>query len=241
VIWRPLLNPYLAGRGVTSSLFSVVNPRGFGLMQRDRAFSSYEDLETRAELRPSAWVEPIGDWGPGQVELVLLPTDNEFQDNVVAYWRPEAAPQPGRPIEVRYRLHWQMAHETRPPSSWVTQTRRGRGAATPARGEDKFVVDFSGPALASLPADAKVDAEVTASANAKVLEQVVYRNEANGSWRLSLRVQRVDSGAGRAETAMLPPASSFQFTPIELRAFLRHQTHTVSETWSYLHPTQPTP
>jgi glucans biosynthesis protein len=92
-----------------------------------------------------------------------------------------------------------------------------------------------------LPADAQVDAEVTAGANAKVLEQVVYRNEANGSWRLSLRVQRVDPGAGRAEAVALPPASSLQAAPIELRAFLRYQTHTVSETWSYLHPTQPTP
>jgi glucans biosynthesis protein len=39
--------------------------RGFGLMQRDRNFFSYEDPEARYDRRPSVWVTPIGDWGRG--------------------------------------------------------------------------------------------------------------------------------------------------------------------------------
>src|SRR5205085_6387853 len=69
-LWRPLQNP--ARMTVTS--FAVRELRGFGLMQRDRTFSSYEDTEARYERRPSAWVRPLSDWGPGRVELVQLPT-----------------------------------------------------------------------------------------------------------------------------------------------------------------------
>ena len=53
-IWRPLINP----RRLLVTSFAQTDPRGFGLMQRDRNFSSYEDLEARYELRPSIWVEP---------------------------------------------------------------------------------------------------------------------------------------------------------------------------------------
>ena len=52
--------------------FSMRDPKGFGLMQRDRSFASYEDPEARYDLRPSAWVEPIGSWGAGRVELVQI-------------------------------------------------------------------------------------------------------------------------------------------------------------------------
>jgi len=55
-LWRPLVNP---GRPLVSS-FAVRELKGFGLMQRDRAFANYEDLEARFERRPSAWIEPQG-------------------------------------------------------------------------------------------------------------------------------------------------------------------------------------
>ena len=72
-IWRPLHNP--ARRWVSAFLDS--NPRGFGLMQRDRIFENYQDLEAFYHLRPGYWVEPTGSWGEGRVELIELPTDNE--------------------------------------------------------------------------------------------------------------------------------------------------------------------
>ena len=64
-------------------------------MQRDRDFRSYEDSEARYELRPSAWIEPVGTWGPGRVELVQLNTPDETNDNIVAYWVPEPLPAKG--------------------------------------------------------------------------------------------------------------------------------------------------
>jgi periplasmic glucans biosynthesis protein len=69
-IWRPLINPL----GLRISTFQVENPRMFGLLQRDRDFAHYQDLEAHYHNRPSAQVEPIGDWGKGVVELVEIPS-----------------------------------------------------------------------------------------------------------------------------------------------------------------------
>ncbi len=44
-IWRPLVNP----RRLLVTSFALTDPRGFGLMQRDRQFDRYEDLEARYE------------------------------------------------------------------------------------------------------------------------------------------------------------------------------------------------
>ncbi|MCX5926961.1 MAG: glucan biosynthesis protein, partial [Cyanobium sp. LacPavin_0920_WC12_MAG_63_22] len=83
-IWRPLNNP----KHLAVSNFSVENPRGFGLLQRGRDFSHYEDLDDRYDKRPSAWIEPKGDWGKGTVDLVEIPTADETNDNIVAFWNP---------------------------------------------------------------------------------------------------------------------------------------------------------
>ena len=129
-------------------------------MQRDRDFARYEDLEARYDRRPSAWVEPKGKWGAGHVELVQIPTPDETNDNIVAFWVPDTPPTPHKPFDVEYRLLWQKDSETRPPLSWVAQTRRGHGYS---RGPDPtigFVIDFDGPALRKLAADAPVEAVV---------------------------------------------------------------------------------
>ena len=72
------------------STFLDNNPRGFGLVQRDRSFEHYQDLDLAYELRPTYWVEPREGWGEGGVQLVELPTDNESNDNIVASWAPKA-------------------------------------------------------------------------------------------------------------------------------------------------------
>jgi glucans biosynthesis protein len=214
-IWRPLANP----KRLLVTSFSATNPAGFGLMQRDRAFSSYEDLEARYEMRPSTWIAPKGKWGAGRVELIQIPTPDETNDNIVAFWVPANPPAVRQPWDLEYRVHWQKEHETRPLQSWVTQTRRGSGyVRTPDKGI-AFMIDFEGPALKKLPADAKLQAAFTADANAKVVESIAFRNEVTGGWRVALRLNRVDDKK-----------------PVELRGFLRNGTESVSETWSYLLP-----
>jgi len=220
-LWRPLVNPQFARqRGVLATSFSTTDPRGFGLMQRDRAFTSYEDLEARYELRPSAWVEPIGNWGAGHVELVQLPTDEEIHDNIVAYWLPDQLPDKGQPLDLAYRVHWQMKDEQRAGTAWVVQTRRGRSYGKLQAGEEKLVVDFEGPALRALAADALVEAVVTSDPDTRVREAIAYRNEVTGGWRLALRVLRAPDSQRSPGVA----------PPLELRAYLRRRIDPHDET-----------
>ncbi len=101
-IWRPLNNP----KTLQVSAFVDNNPRGFGLVQRARQQSDYEDLEANYHKRPSTWVTPVGDWGEGVVVLVEIPTSVETNDNIVAYWRPRKPIEPGTPFEFAYNLEW---------------------------------------------------------------------------------------------------------------------------------------
>jgi glucans biosynthesis protein len=216
-LWRPLQNP----KQTLVTSFATKNPKGFGLMQRDRQWSNYEDVEARYERRPSAWVRPLHDWGAGRVELVQLNTPDETHDNIVAYWVPAQMPAPGQPLEFAYELSWQGDEQQRPPGAWATQSRRGIGytkqTADALRQQTQYVVDFDGPALKALPADAAIKAVVTSDANGKVLENIVYRNPANDQWRMTVRVQRLKGDR-----------------PVELRAFLQHDNHAVSETWTHI-------
>jgi periplasmic glucans biosynthesis protein len=214
-IWRPLVNP----RRLLVTSFAVTNPVGFGLMQRDRTFDSYEDLEARYDLRPGGWVEAKGAWGPGKIELVEIPNPNETNDNIVAYWLPDKVPVPDAPYDLEYRVLWQKDTATRPPSSWVMQTRRGRGYVKDDDGSLGFVIDFDGPALRKLPPDARVEEVVSSDANAEIVEHFSRRNDATGGWRVSLRLRRINDDK-----------------PVELRAFLRNGINTLSETWSYILP-----
>jgi glucans biosynthesis protein len=215
-IWRPLVNP----KRLLVTSFSMSNPQGFGLMQRDRKFERYEDLEVRHELRPSLWIEPKGNWGAGRIELVQIPTPDETNDNVVAYWVPDKLPAPGSLLALDYVQRWQMESDTRPPLAWVEQTRRGRGGyARAADGSIGLVVDFVGPALSKLGPDARVEGVVSVDGNGELLERTTYRNEVTGGWRVNLRLKRVDDGR-----------------PVELRAYLKNDSSTLSETWSYVLP-----
>jgi glucans biosynthesis protein len=211
-LWRPLVNP----KRLLVTSFAQAAPRGFGLLQRDRAFAHYEDLESRFERRPSAWVEPLGDWGPGRVELVQIPTGDEFNDNIVAFWVPDRVPAPGAPLEVSYRLSWRLDGAIGPLGR-VVQTRRG------AVGEDvtRFVVDFSGGALDKLPREGAPELVAWCDPRAELLEQRVYPNAATGGWRAVLHVRRKEKDE-----------------PVELRAFLNGPEGTVTETWSYVWPIQ---
>ncbi len=214
-IWRPLVNP----KRLLVTSFATRDPSGFGLMQRDRQYLHYEDTEVHHESRPSVWVEPRGKWGAGRVELVQIPAPDETNDNIVAYWVPDAPPPPKEPYDLEYRLLWQKDIETRPPLAWVTQSRRGRGYMRNPDNSISFVIDFEGPVFANLPADAKLEPVLIADSNAQVLERNGYRNDVTGGWRMTVRLRRVDDNK-----------------PVELRGFLRQGANAISETWSYILP-----
>jgi periplasmic glucans biosynthesis protein len=131
----------------------------------------------------------------------------------------DTLPAVGEPLEFDYRLLWQLDKDKRPPLSWVAQTRRGRGFVRNNDGSIGFVLDFEGPALERLSPDAKIEGVVTVDGNGELLERQTFRNDATGGWRLSLRLKRVDNDK-----------------PVELRAYLRSEDTTLSETWSYILP-----
>jgi glucans biosynthesis protein len=217
-IWRPLINP----KRLLVTSFAMNNPAGFGLMQRDRQFRNYEDLDDHYESRPSAWVQPLGNWGAGRVELVQIPTPDETNDNIVAYWVPDAPMKAGTPVDISYRLLWQKEMEMHPTLSWVTGTRRGHAYRSKPDDSLDFVVDFEGPALKNLPAGAKVNAVTTTDPNGKLDEVRTMPNAETGGWRMTVRMHRVDDKK-----------------PVELRGFLRgSDNQTLSETWSYVVPAE---
>ncbi len=219
-IWRPLNNP----KRLAVSAFSVENPRGFGLMQRTRDFNRYEDLDDRYELRPSGWVETRGDWGKGHVELIEIPTPDETNDNIVAFWSPEKQPEPGQSLDLEYRLHFSMDEPSLhdPELAWVQQTRISTGDVKQANlirqpdGSTALIVDFVGPVLEQLAEDAPVSTRVSVDDNAELVENNLRYNTVTKGWRLTLRVKVRD------------PAR-----PVEMRAALVDGEKTLSETWTY--------
>jgi periplasmic glucans biosynthesis protein len=213
-IWRPLSNP----KSVRVSAFADENPRGFGLVQRDRKYESYEDLEAHYHERPSLWVEPTGAWGPGSVRLVELPTPNETEDNIVAFWTPHKLPPLDQPVHFNYKLHWFIEGKggKTPPAGMVTSTRIGR-SATHEPELVRFWVDFTGNYLRNQKQDPEIKSIVSVGEGAKLVHQSVEKNPYNGSWRLAFAIK--PDGSGK---------------PVELRCFLQKPPHILTETWSYL-------
>lgn len=208
-IWRPLVNP----EKLQVSYFELDNPRGFGLLQRDRIFPNYEDLETRHELRPSAWITPIGNWGKGRIKLVEIPSPKETNDNIVAYWIPSELPPPGQPFEIAYRIHLQSEDPLESASGRVTATRVGAGDKGDLK---RLVLDFDGGKLRSLPANTPVKALISVGQDGQLVQQSVFKNPVTKAWRVAFQVK--------------PPKDR----PLQLRAFLQHEKNTLSETWSYM-------
>lgn len=164
-IWRPLENP----RGVRFNHYMDRNPRGFGLLQRDRDFDHYQDDAVFYERRPGVWVEPKGDWGDGGVVLVELPAENETFDNIVAFWQPQETPQPGQELLFAYRLHWGREPPAKPRLAAVVATRTGLGGVVGHKREYfswRFAIDFAGGKLPLLAKDAQVELSVNASRGA---------------------------------------------------------------------------
>jgi periplasmic glucans biosynthesis protein len=203
-LWRPLANP----RDLQISTFSDLNPRGYGLMQRQKNFSGYQDLESSFEKRPSLWAEPIGDWGEGSVQLIEIPTQEEIHDNIAGFWRPKNPLQAKGEHTFTYRLHWGPGGPKVSPLARFSRTGVG------AKGEYTriFVLDLIGDRLKSIDPNS-VRGNVSAE-KAEIKNIVTQPNPAIGGWRLSFELSVKDK-------------------PIELRASLMQGNEALSEVWVY--------
>jgi len=202
-VYRPLANP----SRLQVSAFLDRGPRGFGLVQRTRAFADYQDLETRFDLRPSAWIEPIGDWGRGAVVLVEIPAETETNDNIVAYWRPSEPIPADRPFALTYRLTW---CDTPPVDAAPARVAASRGGLSFDRRRRLFVVDFEG--LGRDDPAPTIDVTATRGTVSNV----------SARWSPPSSVYRV--------SFELDPGRE---TLIELRLVLVRDSIPVSETWLY--------
>ena len=218
-LWRPLNNP----KNLTVSSFSDTNPKGFGLMQRDRDFRSYEDDTLFYDKRPSLWVEPLQPWGKGSVQLVEIPTDVEIHDNIAAYWVPEAQTEPQTRFDLTYRLYWQDENPFPPTVARCVATRIGKGGVPGAvQNSDvkRFVVDFEGPSLEPLRKGEDVQA-VAATSKGDILHAFAFQLVGSRRWRAIFELSATGSD------------------PVDLRLFLRHGDNALTETWLYqYHPFQ---
>lgn len=175
-LWRPLHNPSKA-----HLISSFPEAAAFGLLQRDRDFGDYQDLVARFEDRPSFWITPEGEWPAGRVELVEIPTAEEWNDNIVAYWVPDQKPDPHQAFHFRYGLRAYRTNADRPRADLL------RVQATRLEPREKsrtrFFVDFTGA-----PAGRRWEGNPTAqfeTSHAKVENLVVQSNEVTGGWRTS--------------------------------------------------------
>ena len=207
-LWRPLANP----RALEISAFLDENPRGFGLSQRSRRLSDFEDLEALYHRRPSLWIEPRGDWGRGEVRLVEIPANHEIYDNTVAFWRPEAPLVPGEPRRLAYRMRWRDGDPDTDVAR-VAETRIGRGFD----GRPTAVIDWGAHAALAAPLDDPHDGvtpHVSVSAGG-LSGGVLQRNPGTGGARLTFAFE-----PGNART-------------VEMRAQLRRAGTLISEVWLY--------
>ena len=221
-LWRPLSNP----TRLTVSSFADESPRGFGLIQRERAFEAYLDGVARHERRPSLWVEPLGDWGRGAVQLLEIPTRVEYEDNIGAFWVPEAPARAGDRHVFRYRLHWNNAGSVEHELAWVSGTRMSRVRHDPDGALTRqIVIDFEGDTLASLEPEA-AELDLVLSHGARSFGHGVERRPEAGTrtWRVFVAV---------AQRGV---------EPAEARLTLRRNGRALTETWlAQLHPVDPRP
>lgn len=202
-LFRPLRNP----KRTTVCSFRLDRPRGFGLLQRDREFSSYQDLEAHYQDRPSVWIEPLTGFETGSVRLLEIATELETDDNIAVAFVPDAVPD--RKLFLRYRLHVGADKVAPEPLSRVIATRIAK-----TKLGTRFLVDFVGR---SLDGQKGVESVISAQ-NARIIEQHVERNSFSDGYRASFEIAP-DPGK----------------TDVELRAFLKTKGDDVlTETWSYL-------
>jgi glucans biosynthesis protein len=209
-IWRPLSNP----GSLAISSFVDTNPRGFGLMQRERSFGQYQDSGARLETRPSLWVEPQGDWGDGEVRLIEIPSQAETNDNIVAFWRSKWPAKQGARLEYAYTLSALTDDTALSPRGRVISTRT---AAVPGNNKARrMVVEFEGGELGSLRPEQPVEAQVTLSTG-KLLRSQVEALPWQKSWRMFIDFE--------------PDGKK----PVDVRAALALRGVVLTETFSGIH------
>lgn len=217
-IWRPLTNP----KQLRVSAFMDYDPKGFGLIQRDRDYNNYMDFETHYHQRPSLWVEPREEgWGKGSVQLVEIPTKEEVNDNIVAFWVFDKPFSVDKPMRLAYRMTSLDKVDNTGHLARVLRTRTGWGGVPGAKPVSpksvrRFMIDFQGGDLSTLHPEQPVKPEIQTT-NGKIDDLSLHKLPGTDIWRLSFRLQDAEK------------------QPADMRVFLTLRGQSLTETWSYLY------
>ena len=204
-LWRPVSNR----ETLQISAFADVNPRGFGLVQRSRTFDAFYDDEGLWELRPTLWIEPIGDWSAGDMRLLEIPVATENNFNILAQWRPKAGIAAGGALSLAYRQFWCWTPPSKPQLALCTSSRAGK-----VGGKPRFAVEMTGDVFADPQKAAAAVADLQANPGKIVWVKLFPYKE-----RRSVRVV----------FDLDPGSDAFS----ELRLTLNVDNQAVSETWLY--------
>ncbi len=206
-LWRPISNR----NNLQLSSFVDANPKGFGCLMRNREIGAYQDDEQHWERRPSLWIEPLGEWGEGSVQLVEIPSESEINQNIIAYWRPKEALTAPKETSYAYRQFWCWEPPARPPLAYVTDARGGRASLPKLR---RFVVVFAGEVLGDPARTASLRPALSTSPGAASNIRI-YPNQQAKTCRVVFDLD--------------PGGESF----CELRLVLQSGDDPISETWLY--------
>ncbi len=201
-IWRPLA--WIESPQV--NIFANAGPKGYGLMQRDRDFSHYQDLNSLFHQMPSVWVQPVKGFNQGAVSLLQQPIHNDQADNVMAYWSPSVSPRPLEPVEIEYVLRWMTYSPELPPLGRCVSTRVDLQDEANRR---EIFLDFSGGPLDKVKqGDTPVPEVVSPNdaatiSNVKIERMNLANPGASASW-LSARETRSRSNSAAVCWSMAP-------------------------------------
>ena len=217
VVWRPLLNPPTKDL-IRHSVFGAKNPKRFGLLQRDRDYRNYHEVNNFYHKVPSMVVRPKGAWGEGQIRLIEIGTVNEYADNIVAFWNPAARPEPLKPFRFAYTLESGAGAEESLSTNYVdrdaTRSRPGKHQAA----RDRHRLRRAGAAR-SWPRTTRSKAIPWCPAGlGHFSKAMVVKNPLEESWRAFLKFE---------------PAADLK-DPVNMRCTLKKGGTVLTETWDYL-------
>lgn len=210
-IWRPLTND---GR-LKKSYFECAAIKGFGLIQRNRNFLDYKDLETKYDNRPSVWVEPIGEWTDGYVELIEIPSHTEYNDNIVVFWQSRTPILPNSSIEYKYRQTWFSDEKILTTPGRVMATYLSNPPPNSPPRTKRFIVEFTWADVENDANSGKLETFVNAT-NATIANKTGIYNPYDKRWRIFFDVTANDNDQ-----------------PVEMDAWVSKDNKTLTEHWTY--------
>ena len=123
------------GRAAVAAAAQSAGPRDLVLRRREPAVLRADPARPRLRALPTPrpttscgrapGSSPARGWGDGAVMLVEIPIADEFTDNIVAFWRPEAPLAAGNEIRYAYRLTWAPTQPEDAPLARSSRTRSG--------------------------------------------------------------------------------------------------------------------